>query len=200
MNWLYIVSKKHNEYLNIVRSFPENKHNKYIEDIVQDAYIELTQLGSKKHKENDKRVNKKYKDLPIAQRVLNEDQEVNMVFLWITLKRVSMNHLKQKKRNSYIIKLGEGFDIAQLDGSENEQAYNIIIDKIITETNRWHWYDRMLFDTYISNEKSMRKLSNETKISLTSVFNTIKNCKKRLQNCVGEDFIDYMNKDFELIK
>ena len=62
MRWFDIVSKRHNEYIRIVRSFPENKDNKYIEDIVQDAYIELTELGSKKHKENDKRVNNKYKD------------------------------------------------------------------------------------------------------------------------------------------
>jgi len=58
----------------------------------------------------------------------------------------------------------------------------------------------MLFDTYVSNQKSMRKLSEETKISLTSVFNTLKNCKKRLQQNIGEDYLDYLYKDFELIK
>ena len=86
MEWLKIVSKKHNEYISIVRSFPENKNNKYIEDIVQDTYIELSKLGSKKHKENDKRVNKKYKDLTIAERVLNNNGDVNMIFIWIILK------------------------------------------------------------------------------------------------------------------
>ena len=200
MRWFDIVSKRHNEYLRIVRSFPENIDNKYIEDIVQDAYIELSELGSKKHKENDKRVNDKYKDLPISQRILNEDKEVNMIYMWITLKRVSMNHLKCRKRNEYIIKLGEGFDVPDVSGSENEKAFKIIIDKIEAETNRWHWYDRMLFDTYICNQKSMRKLSEETKISLTSVFNTLKNCKKRLQQNIGEDYLDYLYKDFELIK
>ena len=54
MRWFDIVSKRHNEYLRIVRSFPENIDNKYIEDIVQDAYIELSELGSKKHKEKIK--------------------------------------------------------------------------------------------------------------------------------------------------
>lgn len=199
MNWLDIVSKKHNEYLNIVRSFPENINNKHIEDIVQDAYIELSQLGTKKHKENDKRVNCKYKGLPLRQRVLTENGDVNMAFIWITLKRVSMNHLKQRKRQSYIIKLGEGFDMAALDGSENERAFTVLFNKVENEVKKWHWYDRMLFDTYITNEKSMRKLSQETKISLTSVFNTIKNCKKRLKETIGEDYIDYLNKDFELI-
>jgi predicted nucleic acid-binding protein len=88
MNWFEIVSKRHKEYLNIVRSFAENKDNKYVEDIVQDAYLEITELGAKKHKENDKRVNDKYKDLSISERILNEDNEVNMMYMWITLKRV----------------------------------------------------------------------------------------------------------------
>jgi|TARA_R100000084_G_scaffold55365_1_gene23270 DNA-directed RNA polymerase specialized sigma24 family protein len=200
MEWFEIVSQKHNDYLKIVRSFPENQQNIYIEDIVQDAYIELSQLGSKKHKDNDKRVNSKYKDLPISQRILDQNNQVNMIYMWITLKRVSMNHLKSRKRNQYIIKLGEGFDVPLQESVENEKAFEIIIDKIHAETKKWHWYDRMLFDTYIANEKSMRCLSKETKISLTSVFNTLKNCKKRLRENIGEDYLDYLYKDFELIK
>ena len=200
MNWFVIVSKRHKEYLNIVRSFTENKDNKYVEDIVQDAYIEITELGAKKHKENDKRVNDKYKDLSISERILNEDNEVNMMYMWITLKRVSMNHLKQRKRNNYIIRLGQNFDKQETIDQDNEKAFEVLIKKIEKEIKTWHWYDRMLFETYISNNKSMRKLSQDTKISLTSVFNTLKNCKLRLQKVIGEDYEDYMNKDFELIR
>ena len=200
MNWFEIVSKRHKEYLNIVRSFTENKDNKYVEDIVQDAYLEITELGAKKHKENDKRVNDKYKDLSISERILNEDNEVNMMYMWITLKRVSMNHLKQRKRNNYIIRLGQNFDKQETIDQDNEKAFEVLIKKIEKEIKTWHWYDRMLFETYISNNKSMRKLSQDTKISLTSVFNTLKNCKLRLQKVIGEDYEDYMNKDFELIR
>lgn len=200
MNWFEIVSKRHKEYLNIVRSFAENKDNKYVEDIVQDAYLEITELGAKKHKENDKRVNDKYKDLSISERILNEDNEVNMMYMWITLKRVSMNHLKQRKRNNYIIRLGQNFDKPETMDPDNEKAFEVLIKKIEKEIKTWHWYDRMLFETYISNNKSMRKLSQDTKISLTSVFNTLKNCKLRLQKVIGEDYEDYMNKDFELIR
>ncbi|QDP51096.1 MAG: hypothetical protein Unbinned3907contig1000_39 [Prokaryotic dsDNA virus sp.] len=201
MDWFSVVSKKHNEYLKIVRSFPENTKNKYTEDIVQDAYIELSQLGTKKHKPNDKRINEKYKDLPICERVLNADGEVNMVYMWITLKRVSMNHLKQRcKTKEKVIRLGEDFDIAAIDGSENVRAYNILLQKVEDELNEWHWYDKLLFEIYLKEGRSMRILSNETGISLTSVFNTLKNCKLRLKEKVGEDFIDFLNKDYELIK
>jgi predicted DNA-binding protein YlxM (UPF0122 family) len=46
----------------------------------------------------------------------------------------------------------------------------------------------------------MREIAEETDISLTSIFNTLKNCKERLKEAIGEDFEDYLNEDFELIK
>ena len=46
----------------------------------------------------------------------------------------------------------------------------------------------------------MRKLASETGISLTSIFTTIKNCKNRIKENIGEDYQDYNNKDYELIK
>jgi hypothetical protein len=34
---------------------------------------------------------------------------------------------------------------------------------------------------------------------LTSIFHTLKKCKDRLKESVGEDYEDFINKDFELI-
>ena len=45
----------------------------------------------------------------------------------------------------------------------------------------------------------MRELSNETKISLSSIFHTIKTCKERIVSEVGEDYEDYINEDYEKI-
>lgn len=200
MDWFKIVSERHEEYLKIVTSFPENEGNNNVEDIIQDAYIELTELGTKKYKEGDKRINQKYKDLPTCKRVLAESGEVNMVYMWITLKRVSMNHLKKRiKKSEHIIRLGEGFDMAHIDGSQNVIGYNKVLERIEQETMSWHWYDRMLFDTYLKDGRSMRGLSQETGISLTSIFTTLTNCKQRLKLNVGEDYTDYLNKDYELI-
>ena len=73
------------------------------------------------------------------------------------------------------------------------------MEKIEAETMNWHWYDRMLFDTYLKDGRSMRKLSEETGISVTSVFTTLRNCKERIRLNCGEDYTDYLNKDYELI-
>jgi predicted DNA-binding protein YlxM (UPF0122 family) len=57
-----------------------------------------------------------------------------------------------------------------------------------------------LFNLYRESNLSMREIAEETDISLTSIFNTLKNCKERLREAIGEDFQDYLNEDFELIK
>jgi predicted DNA-binding protein YlxM (UPF0122 family) len=52
---------------------------------------------------------------------------------------------------------------------------------------------------YKKTGKSIRELSKETTISTKSIFQTLKHCKERLKENVGEDYEDYKNKDYELI-
>ena len=78
-------------------------------------------------------------------------------------------------------------------------AKNSIDKKVQKEIDSWHWYDKMLFELYRDSGMSMREMETATKISLTSIFNTIKNCKQRLRHAVGEDYQDYMNGDYELL-
>jgi DNA-directed RNA polymerase specialized sigma subunit len=62
-----------------------------------------------------------------------------------------------------------------------------IDEAIQNEMNNWEWYDKRLFEVYISDDKSMRQLAKETGISVTSIFNTIKICKNKLRNTIDEN-------------
>ncbi len=201
MDWFNKVAEKHEDFVKIVRSFPENRGRDTYEDIVQEFYIELSEIGTKKHKEGDKRLNPKYINMPTCKRVLQENGEVNMVYMWITLKRVSMRLLKEENRTKeYIIRLGEGFEKSEEETTTDEEAFEKLMSLVESEISNWHWYDKRMFDTYVEDGISMRGLSEETKISLTSVFTTLKNCKDRVREAVREDYEDYLNKDYELIK
>ena len=112
-----------------------------------------------------------------------------------------MNHLKKRiKKSEHVIRLGEGFEKSEQEQQENEKAFNLLMNKVEQEMESWHWYDKLLFETYIKDGRSMRGLSSDTQISLTSIFTTLRNCKNRIRENVGEDFLDYINKDYELIK
>jgi predicted DNA-binding protein YlxM (UPF0122 family) len=67
---------------------------------------------------------------------------------------------------------------------EREEAMQVLVHSIWTEVKTWNWYDEKLMTIYIKQEMSMRELSDETKISLSSIFNTLKNGKQRIKtNC-----------------
>ena len=42
-------------------------------------------------------------------------------------------------------------------------------------------------------------LSEETRISTSSIFQTLKYCKNQIRINVGEDYEDFMNEDYELL-
>ena len=50
---------------------------------------------------------------------------------------------------------------------------------------------------YRDSGKSIRKLSEETRISTSSIFQTLKYCKNQIRINVGEDFEDFINEDYE---
>jgi DNA-directed RNA polymerase specialized sigma24 family protein len=118
--------------------------------------------------------------------------------MWLILRSVYVDHLRANKIKSVpideTIKLSyDEFDL------EKHEAFNTIEQKIQDEVDTWHWYDIKLFNLYRESKLSMRQIAEETNISLTSIFNTLSNCKERLRHSIGEDFADYLNEEYELI-
>jgi len=82
-----------------------------------------------------------------------------------------------------------------------EKAQDILINNIHSEVDNWdRWYDQKLFKVYYETDISMRKLAKDSRISVTSIFNSCKNYKEILNSKFSEDFQDYINGDFHLIK
>lgn len=176
MEWIKHIAKHHNEWVRIVRDFGEDF---YAEDLVQEMYIRVH-----KYTTYDKIV---------------KDGEVNKGFIWFVLRNIFVDFTKQKNK-FYKVNIDEARKLSSDDlNTEQIEAQNIIHDKIEQEIDSWHWYDTMLFKLYRESGMSMRELEKETKISLTSIFHTIKDCKSRLRNSVGEDYVDFINQDYEWV-
>ena len=69
--------------------------------------------------------------------------------------------------------------------------------KLEEVTKDWHWYDKKLFQLYLYSGKSFRTLSKETKISVNSIFHTIKDCREKVRKELWEDYLDFINEDYE---
>ena len=126
---------------------------------------------------------KKFGEINYAEDVVQEayikvyGKDINEAYFYYTLRSLTMDLHSKKvikveltQDIEYSLKEDESNDIAE----ERAQPY-------IEFINTWHWYDKMLFMTYVNNKISMRKLSRETGIAFMSVYYTIKKCKLRLK-------------------
>lgn len=176
MKWLELVAKDHKEYVKVVQSFGEYF---YAEDIVQEAYL---------------RIYKYCKPENIIQ-----NNEVNKGFMYFVLRNLYLSYLKELEKNPKIPIDELIYSLYEEDETEKHEAYLRLLNKVSKELNNWEWYDKMLFEIYKNDNKSIRKISKETRISTKSIFQTLKNCKKRLKENLKEDYEDYKNEDYELI-
>lgn len=164
--WLEIVAKEHKFYVEVVKSFGEYN---FAEDIVQEMYLRIHKYTSPEK--------------------IVKDGQVNKGFIWFVLRNIYVDYCKQRSRITKV-DLNEAVLMSE---EQNTEAMNELYDKIEKEIESWHWYDTMLFKLYRDSGKSMRELEAETKISLTSIFHTIKHCKARINAAISEDYYDVLN-------
>ena len=176
MSLLAELSKYHNEWLTIVKSFGEkNEH----EDIVQEMYLKLN----------------KYTKL----QNIKQNGKLNKSYVWLTLRNLYYNKQNQSNKVNYI-DIDDCRTISAEDYNKlHFESQSKISERIQQGIDSWHYADKILFEIYLKEKKSMRQLAKEIDISLTTVFWTIKRCKQRLLESVGEDYEDYLNNDYELI-
>lgn len=158
------------------------------EDIVQSMYLRMHRLI------NDEK------------KIMYNDDEVNRFFVYVTLKNMFIDY--QKAKSKYII-----FEYLENDVEEDsehtvqeefnyeeQEAFQDLIDSMHSEIMSWERYDIILSSLYFKTDFSLRDISKGSGISLMSIYNSIKNYKCKLSEKFVEDFEDYSNGDYHLIK
>lgn len=159
-------------------------------DIVQDMYLRLN----------------KYLDKP--EKII-KDGEVNSYFIYITLRNLFYDAKKGQKaeiskdysdvENVSILSALAEIPEEREENDHMEEAYLTIFKAIDEEVSTWHWYDQKLFRLYYYTPQSLRDIAGDTKISLTSIYNSCKNYRKIIEEKFGEDIEDFFNQDYDKI-
>ena len=165
------IYKRHKDWVNIVRSLGGAD---YSEDIVQEMYIKL--------------------DKYIKQGTLKK--RTYEAYVYFTLRSITLDIYRAKK-GKHKTDIDDCVNLCEED-IQGFEEFDYICEKANNEIHRWHWYDQELFKLFMSG-KSMREIARNTHISLSSIFHTIKICKERIANEIGEDYEDYLNGDYEKI-
>tara|TARA_R110002110_G_scaffold241601_1_gene457964 strand:+ start:86 stop:634 length:549 start_codon:yes stop_codon:yes gene_type:complete len=182
MEWLNKVAKHHKEYIKYVHKMGNTSH---AEDLVQECYLRLVQYDC-------------------GHKVIREDGTVNKTYVWRVLSNLFKSYKNSSSKFNFIqVEECTGIETEQ-PKNEQEEAYERIMQKLFKELSKLdrdnkYNYNEELFTLYASSAMSMRCISSITKISLTSIFNTINNCREQLSDELREDIEDFNNGDYELI-
>ena len=154
---LEILSKRHDEWIRMAMSFGSDRDT--AQDLVQDMYLRM------------------YKYVENPERIMYNEDEVNTYFVFVVLRNLFISSQKSMS-----------FDqLEDIDGEieepnyEAENAYNDLLEGLWEEVESWHWYDTKLFKLYHNTDMTIKKISEETKISERSIWNTLDNGRKRIQ-------------------
>ena len=160
-----------------------------VEDLVQEMYIRI------------------HKYITDKQKIYYQDKGINRFYIWTVLRNMWKSVQTLKAKNP-IVSFSEYYGELEIDDTRSEymdsleiqekKAYNKLLNKINETVNEWdYWYDKKLFELYYNSDMSMRDISEKTKISLTSIFNSCKNYKSKILQEHFEDYLDYKNGDYD---
>ncbi len=174
---LNVLAQKHNDWINMAKSFGVSDDD--AKELVQEMYLRLH----------------KYVDDP--ERIMYNDDEVNTFYVYVTLRNI---YLSGSRKISLYGNLDDHVLLAYEDADiDKEMAFEKIVNRIRDEVEKWYWYDKKLWEIHFDNQKSMRSISTDTTISLSSIFNTLKRCKIKIRDMFNEDVEDYKNRDYDRI-
>lgn len=180
---LELLAKNHKLWIRMVRGFGADRD--LAQDIVQSFYL---------------RMHKYVKD---GDRIMYNDEEVNRFFCYVTLKNMYRTYMNAETRFQwYEVREDDAIDEELKEfvfDEAMETAFERLIGKISDEMNTWHKYDRILSEKYLKSDYSLRDIASGSGISLTSIFNSMRENKRLLKEKFGEDWEDFKNGDYNLI-
>ena len=177
------LAENHKIWVRMVRGFGADRD--LAQDIVQSMYLRL------------------HKYVEDKERIMYNDDEVNRFFVYVTLKNMYLTYVSSQNRYQWY-EIRED-DVIDEDLKEfvfdevMDTAFDRLISKINDEMNTWHKYDRILSEKYLKSDYSLRDIATGSGISLTSIFNSMRENKRILKEKFQEDYEDFCNGDYNLI-
>jgi len=171
------LARKDHDWFVMAKSFGVS--DDIARDLVQEMYLRIH----------------KYVDNP--ERIIEEDGTINTYFIYVTMRNFyCTKYMKEKRTVPLSDEIVIAYDKANI---EKENALMALSDRIRSRVDEWYWYDKKLWDIHFHQQLSMRQIAKATKISLSSIFTTLKNCKNKIREEFFEDAEDYNNEDYDRI-
>ena len=182
---LDILAKRHTEWVKMAKAFKisEDKAN----ELVQDMYLRMHDYT---------------KDV---KRIMYNEKEINTFYIYITLRNLYYSKFTSYKKKNKTILFSDideenfkhiinkmSYDIDEFEDNYKKKVnLEVLYNKIDSVIEDWYWYDKKLTKLYLNTDMSMRDISKETKISISSIFNTLTNAKEKIRKESKKEYKKY---------
>ena len=142
-----------------------------IEDVIHNMYIKI-------HKMKD------------HEKIIREDGDVNIFYIYRTLNSCFINHINE---NPYC-SMGDYYIDSIIDDPLDVDAEIELMDlymDMLDEMNEFGQYGSKLCKVYLPTDRSLRQIASESGISLTSIYNSVKQYKAILREEFKEQYDEY---------
>lgn len=176
MNLLLELSKHHNNWISIVKSYTNCD---YAEDIVQEFYIHVH-----KSKHTDKII---------------ENNQLNKRYIYVILMNMAFqyNRIKSKITKVDLSKIDNLIVFEDsTDSIKADLKLTKKIDSIVSTTDA---FNQKLYHLHAIKGKSLRSIGRGADIDKMVLSKSMREVKQAIQEQLKEDYEDYKNNDFELI-
>ena len=125
------------------------------------------------------------------EKIMYNSEELNTYYIYVTLRNLFLsNYHKYNKANHFLLENEDDFIDSPPD-MEVEDLFDGLVNSIDKQVTKWYWYDKKIWNIHFYSKMSMRKIARETKISLSSIFNTLSNGKSEVREKTLEKYKEY---------
>lgn len=163
-----ILEAKREDWSKMLNNLGCPKH--LIDDFIHDVYIKI-------HK------------MPDMDRIVREDGEVNMYYIYFALRSRVVDHYRQDKL-VYVADFKDTVYGEELD-IDNEILLMNLYQGIMIKVDDFGAYGSKLCKIYLPTSLSLRQMANDSGISLTSIHNSIKQYKAFIKEEFQDEYDQY---------
>lgn len=124
-------------------------------------------------------------------KIMYNETEINTYYVYIALRNLYLDGFHKYRQTNHL-PINDSIDREYNEPNlQKEITLKSLMEKIEDVVSDWYWYDKKMWDIHFYKNKSMRRIAKETKISLSSIFNTLSNGKEKIRQRVEKEYEVY---------
>ena len=154
--------RKHTSWVLMAERMMPLYYSMTAEDVVQEVYLKIYQ---------------ELRDKKLKSTTIIIDGQPNYAIVYLRIRNIIADMMRSEKSSIPLT--------ADIEDKEAESAAEFY-EKIDGVIEGFQWFHKKMFKLYSKEFRSIRKLSNATKISYKTVFKTVKECKEEIKRKINE--------------